>query len=322
MEFIMSLNFVGHGFNDYLGNPYIVMKEKISMSDGLLIDLGTSISTSLMMCAYYSRRAINSYTYKEQVEKELGSLLNRMLGLPMLKQGAVLGFVLSPALMNERIGGMLISDFLWQELEILSFMSLHDELMPIINGVRKAKEVSEAEALLGLAVKNKVYSLTSTIEIHDNNETGISEAISHLFHLTDNAFSVGMTPLLDIKVCVSPDDKCHAEKNILKQVLSELDIIGDAKVILTLSTPDIEGFYDEISYHPNVEKAFIRSLSAQWPDCSRASQDFRQNQAFSGCVGIDTLSNLKVNAVDSAFLSSFRDNLNGLHRATKFSLDK
>jgi fructose-bisphosphate aldolase class I len=142
-----------------------------------------------------------------------------MVESPEFTGDRVLGAILFEGTMDREIGGMGSAEFLWNKKHVIPFLKIDKGLADEAHGVQIMKPNPDLDALLARALKKGVF---------------------------------GTKMRSVIKLANSPQ-KAEAEVLLKAALLAELNKQpADQPVMLKLTLPETDGFFDELVAHPSV----------------------------------------------------------------------
>jgi fructose-bisphosphate aldolase class I len=85
------------------------------------------------------------------------------------------------------------------------------------------------------------------------NESGIKEVVAQQFEVGRQILAAGLVPIIEPEVDIHSPSKAEAEVILKRELLSELNKQpSDQPVLLKLTLPETDGFYDELVSHSSV----------------------------------------------------------------------
>jgi fructose-bisphosphate aldolase class I len=89
--------------------------------------------------------------------------------------------------------------------------------------------------------------------IKEANASGIEAVVAQQFEVGRQILAAGLVPIIEPEVDINSGTKGEAEVLLKKALLAELDRQpADQPVMLKLTLPNIDGFYDELVAHKSV----------------------------------------------------------------------
>lgn len=205
-------------------------------------------------------KALKSYGIEEtdyRNEKEMFDLVHamrsRIIQSPMFTSERILGAILYEGTMERKINGILAVDYLWNQKGIVSFLKVDQGLDSEKDGVQLLKPIIDLNSTLLKASKYHIFGTKERSLIKLANPVGIKKIVEQQFELAKQIFSYGLIPIIEPEVDINSPEKESAEIILKQEIgyqLSKLD--SHIKVILKLSIPTTDNFYENLINHPNV----------------------------------------------------------------------
>ncbi|WP_271271995.1 fructose bisphosphate aldolase [Aliamphritea hakodatensis] len=165
----------------------------------------------------------------------------------------VLGAILFENTLDREILGKHSAQYLWQEKQVVPFLKVDKGLAEEANGVQLMKDMPELDALLAKANAQDVFGTKMRSVIKAADATGIQQVVTQQFTVGKQILAAGLVPIIEPEVDIHCPDKAIAEALLKKQLLDALDQLGrEQKVMLKLTLPENDNFYQTCIEHPNV----------------------------------------------------------------------
>lgn len=230
----------------------------ISEKPGFVAALDQSLnSTPAALRAY----GIPDETYhsKEEMLNLIHDMRGRIIESSDFCSDHIIASILFIDTIKRKIGGLFVSEYLWQKKEILSFLKIDEGLAPITSGVQLMKPIEDFEEKLKEAALHDVFGTKMRSLVLNANPTGIKDLVDQQFELAKQVLAHDLIPIIETEVDIHSPEKEKAEVLLKKELLASLDALPkDQKVVIELTLPVIADFYKELVEHPNV----IRVLAA------------------------------------------------------------
>ena len=96
--------------------------------------------------------------------------------------------------------------------------------------------------------------------IKANNPAGIAKVLDQQFELSRQVLAAGLVPIVEPEVDIKAADKAAIEVELKRGLLARLDALDPATpVILKLTLPSVDGYFQELVDHPSVLKVVALS---------------------------------------------------------------
>ncbi|WP_076998963.1 fructose bisphosphate aldolase [Variovorax sp. KK3] len=172
----------------------------------------------------------------------------------------ILGAILFEATMDRQIDGVDAATYLWERKQVVPFLKVDKGLAAAADGVQLMKPMPELDALLARAKAKGIFGTKMRSVIDAANEKGIAAVLDQQFAVGQQIFNAGLVPIIEPEVSIGAADKKEAEALLKKGFIERLNALpADTKVMLKLTIPDVDGFYNELVAHPKVVRVVALS---------------------------------------------------------------
>ena len=198
-------------------------------------------------------------------EAEMFALVHRMreriVTSPAFgKGGRVLGAILFERTLDDRFDGQDAATYLWETRQVVPFLKIDKGLEDEADGVQRLKPIPGLDALLARAKAKGVFGTKERSVIKANNAKGIADVLDQQFELARQVLAAGLVPIVEPEVDIKAADKQAIEVALKQGLLARLDALDPATpVILKLTLPSVDGYFQELVEHPAVLKVVALS---------------------------------------------------------------
>jgi fructose-bisphosphate aldolase class I len=231
-----------------------MMMDKIVNGKGFLAALdqsGGSTPKALQLYGFptdlYTEGEISMFDAVHQVR-------TRIVTSPSFRGDRILGSILFEDTMERQIGNgkQSTAEYLWKEKQVVPFLKVDKGLLPEENGVQLMKPMPELHELLQRANEYGIFGSKMRSVIKSSNANGIQAIVHQQFEVGKQIIDAGLVPILEPEVDIHSPDKQECEKLLKACILDHLDnqLRDDDRVILKVSLPSVENFYQECIDHP------------------------------------------------------------------------
>ena len=184
----------------------------------------------------------------------------RIVTSPAFTGERILGAILFERTLDDSFAGQDAASFLWNEKQVVPFLKIDKGLEDEANGVQLMKPIPGLAELLAKAKDKGVFGTKEGSVIKANNAAGIAAVLDQQFELGQQVLDAGLVPIIEPEVDIKAADKQAIEVELKKGLLERLDRI-DTKtpVILKLTLPSVDGYFQELVDHPAVLKVVALS---------------------------------------------------------------
>ena len=195
----------------------------------------------------------SAYSGDEQMFDLIHQMRTRMIKSPAFGGDRVLGAILFEGTMDRTIDGMPSAEFLWRQKGVIPFLKVDKGLADEQDGVQVMKPMPDLDALLAKANANGIFGTKMRSVIKLANEQGIAAVVAQQFAVGRQILAAGLVPIIEPEVDINSPEKTAAEAILKREILAELaKQPADQPIMLKLTLPEQDGFYDELVAHPSV----------------------------------------------------------------------
>ena len=242
--------------------------------------------------------ADGSYSGDTEMFKLIHDMRVRIITAPPFTGEKVIAAILFEATMNGQAEGKPVPTFLWEDRGVVPFLKVDKGLEAEKDGVSLMKPMPTLDTLLEQAVKLGIYGTKMRSTINLPSKDGIAAIVKQQFEVGARISKHGLMPILEPEVSIKSPDKKGAEAILLEELTKGLDALGEGKVMLKLTIPDVPDLYAPLIKHPKIERVVALSGGYKLPDaCERLSHNHGMIASFSRAL----IDDLKVSMSDEEF---------------------
>ena len=212
-------------------------------------------------------KALNLYGIDESAysgDAEMFALVHQMrsriVTSPAFTGERVVGAILFERTMDDRFGGKDAVAYLWEDKGVVPFLKIDKGLEDEADGVQLLKPIPGLDALLARAKAKGVFGTKERSVIKANNPAGIAKVLDQQFELARQVLAAGLVPIVEPEVDIKAADKEAIEVELKKGLLARLDKLDPSTpVVLKLTLPSVDGYFQELVDHPAVLKVVALS---------------------------------------------------------------
>lgn len=201
----------------------------------------------------------SAYASEDEMYDLIHAARARIVTSPVFTSSRVLGAILFEATLDRDVEGVGFAQFLWSTKGILPFLKIDRGLEDTADDVQLMRDIPGLDELLARARGKGVFGTKERSVIHAANESGIERVVAQQFTLGERVLDAGLMPILEPEVSITAPDKAEAEALLAEQIRAHLGALGDRTVALKVSIPTIDGFYSDLTAHPNVARVVALS---------------------------------------------------------------
>ena len=232
---------------------------KVSTGKGFIAALDQSGGSTPKALKLYG---IEESAYKNDAEMFdlVHAMRSRIVTSKAFDGRRILGAILFEATMDRQIDGVDAATYLWERKQVVPFLKVDKGLAAEVDGVQLMKPMPELDALLARANAKGIFGTKMRSVINAANEKGIAAVLDQQFAVGQQILKAGLVPIIEPEVSIGAADKAQAEALLKKGLIERLNALAaDAKVMLKLTLPDVDGFYGELVAHPRVVRVVALS---------------------------------------------------------------
>jgi fructose-bisphosphate aldolase class I len=195
----------------------------------------------------------SAYSGDEEMFALIHQMRSRMMTSPAFTGDRVLGAILFEGTMDREVEGVGAAEYLWSQKKVIPFLKIDKGLADEENDVQIMKPNPGLDELLAKAKSKGIFGTKMRSVIKEANAAGIEAVVAQQFEVGRQILAAGLVPIIEPEVDINSGTKGEAEVLLKKALLAELDRqSADQPVMLKLTLPNIDGFYDELVAHKSV----------------------------------------------------------------------
>jgi len=226
--------------------------EKVRQGNGFIAALDQSGGSTPKALQLYGVGA-DAYSNDEEMFTRMHEMRSRIITSPSFTGARILGAILFEDTMDRQIEGKDTPDYLWSVKGVVPFLKVDKGLAEEANGAQVMKPMPDLDALLARAVAKGVFGtkMRSVIKLAD--KAGVDAVVDQQFEVGRQILAAGLVPIIEPEVDIHSPQKAEAEALLKAAILAQLEgLPSGQQVMLKLTLPDVDGFYDELVAHPGV----------------------------------------------------------------------
>ncbi|MFD1069296.1 fructose bisphosphate aldolase [Luteimonas composti] len=202
----------------------------------------------------------SAYSNEQEMFDQVHAMRTRIVTSPAFSGERVLGAILFERTMDEDFAGKNAVAYLWEDKGVVPFLKIDKGLADEADGVQLMKPIPGLADLLARAKTRGVFGTKERSVIKANNAQGIAAVLDQQFELGQQVLDAGLVPIIEPEVDIKSVDKQAIEVALKQGLLARLDKIDPATpVMLKLTLPEVDGYFQELVDHPAVLKVVALS---------------------------------------------------------------
>lgn len=201
----------------------------------------------------------SAYANDDEMFDMVHAMRTRIITCNAFSGERVLGAILFENTLDRDIEGLSSANFLWQKKRVVPFLKVDKGLEAEANGVQLMKPMPGLNELLAKANAQDVFGTKMRSVVKLANHEGIKAVVEQQFEVGKQILAAGLVPIIEPEVDINSPEKAEAEALLKLEILAQLNMLGDEKVMLKLTIPEQADFYKELVDHPKVLKVVALS---------------------------------------------------------------
>jgi len=235
------------------------MLEKVRSGRGFIAALDQSGGSTPKALALYGVEA-DAYSNDDEMFTRVHEMRTRIITDASFNGERVLGAILFENTLDREINAKSSANYLWEEKGVVPFLKVDKGLEEEANGVQLMKPMPELDALLAKANAQNVFGTKMRSVIKSANADGIIAVVAQQFSIGKQIIAAGLIPIIEPEVDINSATKSECEVLLQDALIAQLDNLNsDQLVMLKLTLPETDGFYQACVDHPNVVKVVALS---------------------------------------------------------------
>ncbi|MEM7310773.1 MAG: fructose bisphosphate aldolase [Planctomycetota bacterium] len=290
------------------------MLQKVQSQDGFIAALDQSGGSTPKALRLYGIEE-SEYSGDDEMFAKVHEMRTRIVTSPSFGGNRVLGAILFENTMDREIGGKGSAQFLWEDKQVVPFLKVDKGLADEADGAQVMKPMPELDALLSRAKSNGVFGTKMRSVIKTANPAGVKAVVDQQFEVGRRIVAAGLVPIIEPEVDIHSPQKAEAEGLLRSAMLEHLNTLGaDEKVMLKLTLPEEDGFYQPCIDHPNVVR--VVALSGGYSR-EEANARLTRNRGMIASFSRALSEGLNAKQNDDEFNGMLNDSIESIFQASK-----
>jgi fructose-bisphosphate aldolase class I len=227
----------------------------------------------------------------------------------------VLGAILFEDTMEREVNGKPTANYLWEDKNIVPFLKVDKGLAEQMDGVQVMRPMPNLNSLLDKAKNYPVFGTKMRSVIYEPSVDGIELVVQQQFDVAKQIISKGLMPIVEPEVDINSSKKHDCEIILKTSILHNLERLNDGhQVMLKLTLPEEEGFYQELVDHPKVLKVVALSGGYSRYD---ACEKLKQNPGMIASFSRAFTEGLSKQQSDEEFANTINASIEEIYEASK-----
>ena len=288
--------------------------EKMRNGKGFIAALDQSGGSTPKALKLYG---INEDQYSNDAEMFdlIHKMRTRIIKSPAFNEEKILGAILFEQTMDSKIDGKYTADFLWEEKRILPFLKIDKGLNDLdADGVQTMKPNPGLADLLKKANERHIFGTKMRSVIKKASPAGIARVVDQQFEVAAQIVAAGLVPIIEPEVDINNVDKVECEEILRDEIRKHLNALPEtSNVMLKLTLPTVENFYEEFTKHPRVVR--VVALSGGYSR-EKANDILSKNKGVIASFSRALTEGLSVKQTDEEFNKALAASIEGIYEAS------
>ena len=289
--------------------------EKMRNGKGFIAALDQSGGSTPKALKLYG---INEDQYSNDAEMFdlIHKMRTRIIKSPAFNEQKILGAILFEQTMDSKIDGKYTADFLWEEKRILPFLKIDKGLNDLdADGVQTMKPNPGLADLLKKANERHIFGTKMRSVIKKASPAGIARVVDQQFEVAAQIVAAGLVPIIEPEVDINNVDKVECEEILRDEIRKHLNALPEtSNVMLKLTLPTVENFYEEFTKHPRVVR--VVALSGGYSR-EKANDILSKNKGVIASFSRALTEGLIVNQTEEEFDKMLDSSIQSIFEASK-----
>ena len=288
--------------------------EKMRNGKGFIAALDQSGGSTPKALKLYG---INEDQYSNDAEMFdlIHKMRTRIIKSPAFNEEKILGAILFEQTMDSKIDGKYTADFLWEEKRILPFLKIDKGLNDLdADGVQTMKPNPGLADLLKKANERHIFGTKMRSVIKKASPAGIARVVDQQFEVAAQIVAAGLVPIIEPEVDINNVDKVECEEILRDEIRKHLNTLPEtSNVMLKLTLPTVENFYEEFTKHPRVVR--VVALSGGYSR-EKANDILSKNKGIIASFSRALTEGLSAQQTDDEFNKTLAATIEGIYEAS------
>jgi len=197
---------------------------------------------------------------------------------------------------------------------VVPFLKIDKGLGAEKDGVQMMKPMPDFATLLDKAKRKRVFGTKMRSFIKQANGFGIKDIVTQQFEAARQIIDAGLVPIIEPEVDIHCPLKEQAEELLKAEIIEKLDgLPAGTWVVLKITLPDRDNFYDDCIKHPNVLR--VVALSGGYTR-EEANERLRRNHGIVASFSRALVEGLSAQQSDPEFNAGLDRSIQSIYEAS------
>ena len=257
----------------------------------------------------------DQYQDEEEMFKLIHDMRTRIITSPSFSQSHIIGAILFEQTMERLVSGVPTADYLWKTKKIVPFLKVDKGLKDLEDGVRLMNDIPDLRGTLKKAAEYGIFGTKMRSVIDEDNTLGIEKIVNQQFEIGKIILDCGLIPIIEPEVTITISQKSQAEGILRKSLIKYLNKLQpNQNVLLKLTLPEQNNFYEDLVNHPNVLR--VVALSGGY-SLAEANKRLKENSGVVASFSRALTQSLFVHQTADEFNSALDQTISGIAAASE-----
>ena len=257
----------------------------------------------------------SEYSNDTEMFDLIHKMRTRIIKSPAFSDKEIVGAILFEQTMDSKIDGKYTADFLWEEKRVLPFLKIDKGLNDLdADGVQTMKPNPGLADLLKKANERHIFGTKMRSVIKKASPAGIARVVEQQFEVAAQIVAAGLVPIIEPEVDINNVDKVECEEILRDEIRKHLNALPEtSNVMLKLTLPTVENFYEEFTKHPRVVR--VVALSGGYSR-EKANDILSKNKGVIASFSRALTEGLSAQQTDDEFNKTLAATIEGIYEAS------
>ena len=287
--------------------------EKLSNENGFIAALDQSGGSTPKTLEIYGV-GNDAWSTEEEMFTVVHKMRTRIMKSPAFSGEHILAAILFENTMDKNIDGISTAEYLWSKKNVVPILKVDKGLADVENGCQQMKSIPDLDSLLLKAKSKGIFGTKMRSVIKKPNQTAIVDVVKQQFELAKKINAAGLVPIVEPEIDIHSEEKLAIEAILKKEIQIELDKLNEnEKVMLKLTLPETDNFYQDFTSHPRVLR--VVALSGGYPR-EEANGRLSRNNGVIASFNRALTEGLTVNHSDDEFNTLLQASVENIYSAS------
>ena len=287
--------------------------EKLSNENGFIAALDQSGGSTPKTLEIYGV-GNDAWSTEEEMFTVVHKMRTRIMKSPAFSGEHILAAILFENTMDKNIDGISTAEYLWSKKNVVPILKVDKGLADVENGCQQMKSIPDLDSLLLKAKSKGIFGTKMRSVIKKPNQTAIVDVVKQQFELAKKINAAGLVPIVEPEIDIHSQEKLAIEAILKKEIQIELDKLNEnEKVMLKLTLPETDNFYQDFTSHPRVLR--VVALSGGYPR-EEANGRLSRNNGVIASFNRALTEGLTVNHSDDEFNTLLQASVENIYSAS------